>query len=750
MMNSPLSSIFLEESSAGSPLDIRQLLLSVYRYKWIIIALGLVAALSAAFYAHTLVPIYQARATLLIDTEEANVVSIQDVYSTGYKGYEYRQTQYELLRSRNLAERVVRKLELHKDPKYAGSPAGGNSGKKETKSGLDLSFLKPAAFSKPAAPPRPELTAEEKEARLISSLTSMVAGGISVSPVNESNLVALTFQSPDPEFAAQVVNTLADQYIESYLDARLSATRKASEWLTVRLADLKENLKQSEQRLQAYREQEKLVDLQGITTLGAQQIGELNQKYSEAREKRLTAENIKREVERLGNASTEEYLTIPAVQRHELISELKRVESEAQRKVSELGKRYGVKHPTMIAANSDLKSARDELASEVKKVIAGIAKEYQLALSAEESLRAQLEDSKADLRAINRKEFEFQELQREVDTNRQLYDMFFTRMKETNQTGGFEKANARVIDQALVPSAPVSPNRRMIILTGLMGGLILGAGIAALLGLLDNTVKTPDEVKTKLRATLVGAIPLQKVNESGQMEAYWQNHQSQFAEAVRTVRTAVVLSGLDNPVKTIVITSSIPGEGKSSISLNLGAAFAHMEKTLVIGADLRRPTLAAKCDLSPKHPGLSNYVAGSAELDECIAQFGEQSLYVMPAGLIPSNPLEMLSSRKFTEALKVLGERFDRIIIDSAPLQAVSDALILSTYADSVIYVVKADSTSASVARRGLERLAAVNAPVAGVILNEFNIEKASKFYGAENYAYGGYYQADDLMNARR
>ncbi|MCK9505379.1 MAG: polysaccharide biosynthesis tyrosine autokinase [Porticoccaceae bacterium] len=753
-MNSPSpSSMFVEQETANPQLDIKQLLLSVYRHKWIILALGLTSALAAAFYAHTLTPIYQAQASLLIDTEEANVVSIKDVYSTGYQGWEYRQTQYELLRSRNLAERVVRKLELYNNPKYAGLPqsesdkaeSDANSG-----SGFNLSALKPAIFSPPPQKPDAELSDEAKQEKLISQLTSMVAGGISAEPVNESHLVALSFRSDDPELAANVVNTLADQYIESYLDARLSATRKASEWLTVRLADLKTNLKESEQRLQEYREQEKLVDMQGITTLGAQQIGELSLKYSEARDLRLTLESIKREVERLGNARTDQYLTIPAVQRHELISDLRKIESEAQRKVAELSKRYGVKHPKMIAANTDLKSATDELTSEVKKVVAGIGREYQLALRTEESLKEQLEMSKSDLRDINRKEFRFQELQREVDTNRQLYDLFFTRMKETSQTGGFDKANARIIDQALVPSSPVSPNKRLIITVGLMGGILVGAGIAMLLGVLDNTVKTPDEVQTKLKATLLGTLPLQRPGKSGYIDTYWENPQGLYAEAIRTVRTAMVLSGLDNPIKIIVITSSLPGEGKSAAAMNLGAAFAHVEKTLVIGADLRRPSLASKCGVSPKHPGLSNYVAGSAELDECIVHLGQEQLYIMPSGIIPPNPLEVLSSRRFKEALDHLGETFGRIIIDSAPLQAVSDALILSTYADSMIYVVKADSTSATVARRGVQRLVDSGAPLAGVVLNSFNVEKSSKYYGGSEYHYSGYYQSDDQPGGQK
>src|SRR5690606_7207257 len=222
--------------------------------------------------------------------------------------------------------------------------------------------------------------------------------------------------------------------------------------------------------------------LQGISTLGARQIADLSEKYAAAREKRLTAETIRGELQRLGTKSTADYLTMSAIQRHELVGSLKSIEAEAQRKVDELSKRYGVKHPKMIAARSELKSVQDNLTAEVGKVIAGIDREYQLALRTEQSLYEQLEAAKAEYRDVNRMDFQLKELQREVDTSRQLYDLFFTRMKETNQAGGFEKANARVVDAALVPSSPVSPNTRMIITAGMAGGILFGMGIAVLLG----------------------------------------------------------------------------------------------------------------------------------------------------------------------------------------------------------------------------------------------------------------------------
>lgn len=734
-----------KDTELSDQIDIKEVLFALYRQKFAIAGLALLGAIIAFYYATTLQPIYKANGTLLIDRQSSGPSPIQDNYYGGYGDWEFRETQYQLLKSRNLAERVVRKLELHKDPKYASPPKDVEAD--ESRSWFDLSFLKPASYTK--APPTPkELTEEEKEQALVTNLSQMIAGGVGITPVPDSKLVTISYSSADPQFAATVVNTLADQYVESLLDASLQSALKASEWLTVRLEELRENLKASENRLQAYREQEKLVDVQGIATLSTQELSRLNQKYAEARAERQNLALIKREIDDIRRGDPARYLQIPVIQKHPLISPVLEDMSDAERRLEELSKRYGVKHPKIIAAKSEVAAVSGQLKDELQKVLAGINTEYQLAQESERALREQLEASREAVQSINRKEFEVQALQREVDTNRQLYDMFFTRLKETDQIKGLESANSRIIDRALVPGSPSSPNVRMIVMAGILGGVMLGVGVALLLYMIDNTVKTPEEVESKLKARVLGVLPLQKKEKNGFVELYWENHDSIFAEHIRTLRTGLILAGLDKPLKVIVMTSSVPHEGKSIISLDVGAAFSKLEKTLVIGADMRRPSLASKCQFSPRHPGLSNYIAGSAELDECIVNVGEKDLFVMPSGLIPPNPLEMLSSRAFREALDTLKQRFDRIIIDSAPVQAVSDAMILATYADTVCYVVCADTTHASVAKRGIERIRSTAVPVAGVILNRFDAEKASKYYGTGDYGYTSYYQSENAPKA--
>lgn len=725
----------LLRASGDEYIDLARLFRVVMRHKWEILGLAFALALATGLIVFSMEPVYEARASIVLESEEANVVNVEQVYSLGTGSYEYTETQFEILKSRSLAERVVRELKLYEHPAFV------REGEAEVPwYGFNLKSLLPLSKKEPPV----QLTEEEKHEKLVQAVTAQVVDGLTVNPVEYSFIVYLGYEFTDPELAAQIVNAIAQGFIDSNLENRLSGTVQATGWLSERLAELKENLRISEQALQDFREREGLVSVEGVTGLGGSELRVLSQRLEDARKSRIEAQNIKEDVQGMSNPTTEELLTVPAVLQHPLISQLSKEQANAERKVAELAKRYGPLHPKMIAAQSDLTTADEALASEVRKVVSGISREYEIARRNESQLQATWEASKSELQDFNRKEFQLQELQREVDTNRELYDIFFTRMKSVSETGGFEKPHARILDRAMVPGVPVKPNKRLSVTLAFVLGLVIGCAIAILLDILDNTIKSPDEVLDKLHAPLLGVLPKMKMDKHNEFEQFWQRPQSAFAEAVRTIRTGVVLSGLDDPVKVIVVTSTVPGEGKSTVALNLGAALAQMENTLVIGADLRRPSLAQKCELMPNHSGLTHFVSGSAKLEECIEYLPALNLSVMPAGIIPPNPLEMISSKTFVQALEYLRERFDRIVIDSAPVQAVSDALILASNADSVIYVVKADATNATLVQHGISSILASNEPLTGVVLNMFNPDKANARYGsAHYYQYGNYYQSD-------
>jgi succinoglycan biosynthesis transport protein ExoP len=726
------TSQFIEDDE--SSFDLQLLFNIIWARKWPIMGLSVAYSVFSAFMTASEPPVYEAEASLLIEQGEANVVSIQDVYNQGMRGWEYMQTQFELLRSRSLAERVVRRLQLNTLAKFEPRPP------EKHWYDFDLSALKPAGFN--SQPDQPWVMPSE-EAQ-IQGLTDMVAGTVTVEQRGDSNVVSVIYRSDDPQLSATIVNTYLDEFIKSHLDANVESTVQATEWLNERLIDLRDTLKTSEDRLQSFRDEEQLIDLQGITTLSAQEISTLNNRYNESRQKRQELEATVQELREMKDASTEELLSIPDVLNHDLIRTLNQRRLDAERVVNELAQRYGPKHPKMIEAVTQLSSVRMSLDSEVDNVVYGIEREYQVALNTETSSKRQLDETKLDLQDLNRKEFVLKELEREVETNSQLYDVFLTRLKETGEVGIFEAPPARIIDLAQ-GGYQVGPNIRRSAMRGFIMAFALSCGLAMLLYILDNTVKDPSEVEAKLRVPMLGTLPLLKKSKEGRIEEYWDNPQSEFAEAIRTIRTGVVLSSLDTPSKIIVVTSSLPGEGKSTAALNLAASFAQMESTLVIGADLRRPSLARRCNLHARHPGLSNFVSGKNTLEECITDFGEEGLKVMPAGAIPSNPLELLSSNKFRDALELLKTRFDRIIIDSAPVGVVSDAMMLASFADSLIFLVKSDSTAATLARKYINLLIQANDPVTGVVLNYFDPAKSSKYYGTYGNAYTEkYYNTTD------
>jgi succinoglycan biosynthesis transport protein ExoP len=364
-------------------------------------------------------------------------------------------------------------------------------------------------------------------------------------------------------------------------------------------------------------------------------------------------------------------------------------------------------------------------------------------------LEKQFEEAKAKLQQVNRKEFDVQQLDRDVQANRQLYDTFLTRAKQTDVgSGDVQAATARVVDPAIPPGGAIWPDKKRILGTSLLLALLAGIGIAFFLERLDNTLKTGEDVEEKLHEPVLGILPAlrqQGAKRTPPERAFIDQNQSHFAEAIRTVRTSVLLSGLDNPHKCVLVTSSLVGEGKTTVAMNLAFALAHLQKVLLIDADMRRPSLGEMCGFNRDAPGLSNLIAGTASAAECIRKVADSDVHVLPAGIIPPNPLELLSSQKVALLLEKLGNIYERIVIDSAPAQIVSDPLVLAQHANAVIYVAKADVTPYQVVSAGIKRLLEVDAPVIGVVLNRVDLEKVAKYgkygYYKQYYANYGYYR---------
>jgi capsular exopolysaccharide synthesis family protein len=693
--------------------------------KWAILGLAFTLSLVATLVVFAMKPVYSASTTILIESQQAKAVSIEEVYGLNTGAKEYFLTQFEILKSHDIATKVIEQLNLRNHPEFDPDQQSSLLPK------FSLSALLPSG-------PSEQKSDELIEAEIMSAIVTKFVDQLTISPVRNTQLVNVSFESTSPKLAAAVANTMASVYINSHLEAKLDATRQAATWLGERIEGLKDKLDASEQRLQTYRDKEGLVDVSGVKTLNEQELNELTTRFVEVRRERSRAENIYKQVGSLKNKTPEELMSVPAVLQHPLIHKLQEQESAAKSDMANLAKRYGPKHPKMIAANSRLDTTISELKKQAVSVVAGIRKEYEVAQRNEQDIATQLATSKKEVGAINKKEFKLRELEREAQTNRKLYDLFFTRTQETNESSGFQSAHARVVDKALAPVKPVKPKKGLIIIIAFILGGMLGVVIAFLLDALDSTLKSPADVQDRLHQPLLGILPILNDKDGSPITVYKDKPQSMFSEAVKTIRTGMVLSGIDNPHKITIVTSTSPGEGKSTVSLNLTQSLAQMESVLLIDADMRRPTVATSFNLPQGSPGLSNLVAGTSPLERCV--YKQDGFDIIPAGVIPSNPLELISSKAFKEILLSLSEQYDRIIIDSAPVQAVSDSLILSTMADSIIYTIRANSTPHRAVSAGIARFTHSNLPLTGLVLNRVDTEQLEKYSYGNGAYYNGYY----------
>ena len=698
---------------------------SISKHKWS--ALGLAAAISllTTLVVYAIQPTYRSTATLMLESTKSKVVSIEELYSSQNSGREYYQTQVEILKSEDLARRIVTRMKLVDHPVM--DPRQQQSG------GFSLDKLLPASWqNSDAAPPSPEA--------LQAAVVDRFKKELSVELVRNSQLIKISYQSPDKEFAAMAANWVAEGFIEADMDARLAMTQKAGAWLTERLTGLRRKLEESERALQQFRERERIIDAKGVAQSGAsKQLESLSEGLVSARHKKAEAEAAYLQVQAAQRAKAD-IESIPAIQKSSLYAQLKGVETAAESRLADAAKKYGPEHPRRQTAEAEFRAARENTRRQIDTIIVSITKEYELARAQEGAVERALAQSKGDILGMNRKEYELGVLEREVASNKSLYEMFTTRMKETNVAGDLQSPIARVVDPAVVRAAPYSPKKLGIIGIAAIVGLILGLMLALLLEYLDNTIKTAEDVDIKLHQSLLGQLPRIKGKiAAGDLQiAFIEDKDPGFSEEIRSIRTGVMLSSIDSPHKVLLVTSSTPGEGKTSVATNIALALGQVRKVCLIDADMRRPTVAKVLGVNSNSKGLANLVSGSDPTSECMHYNKELGIHIIPSGVVPPNPLELLSSIRFAEAIKWLEDSFDVVIIDSPPIQLVSDPLLLSQFAHSVIYVVKADSTPYQVALGGLQRLREANAHILGVIINQIDREKSDRYYGYGKYsAYG-------------
>jgi polysaccharide biosynthesis transport protein len=706
----------------------------LYKRRWIAIPVFLLVFVVGAVNAVRQTPVYRARTQLMIQKDSPTVATLDQMFQTqdGWYNDEFYQTQYRILQSRSLAKRTLDELNLW------NAPLGNTPPPKASLDPLSLArrglsavlqfarsqFGGDAPAPVPAEPPAADETASQ------SAKIDQFKGGLSVEPVRNSRLVDILYTSPDPIFAAQAANAIAKAYIAQSMEFRFSESKEAADWLSERLTEQRKAVEASEAALQAYREQNGAITVaDSASNIVVQRLTDLNAALTKAKTERINKEALYNQLRTAEANGTLE--TFPAVLSNDYIQKLRADMADLQRQQAQLAERYGERHAEMIKIRTAIQVAEAKFAGELGKVVESVRNEYQAAVSEENSLQSALNGQKAEALSLNRKGIEYGVLQREVESNRQIYESLMQRTKETDISSERKSTNIRVVDSAEVPRAPIAPNLQRSVMLSFIAGLTLSLGLVFFVDYLDSRLKTPQDLKTHLGVPFLGLIPAVSRNKDTANPLLTDGSLGSFSEAFKTVRTNVLFSSADDGLRTLVVTSAGPGEGKSICSANIAITLAQAgQRVLLVDADMRRPRVHEIFDIR-EEPGLSNLLTGNAKASEAVQKSSVPGLWLMPAGHIPPNPAELLGSPRFVDFIGALEDHFDWVVLDTPPVLVVADSMIVGNRATGVVFVVGADQTSRSAARTAIEQLTGANVNVIGSVLNKADVHRHSHYYGS-------------------
>jgi len=707
----------------------------VVKRRHVAIAVFAAIFLAAAVYSFTATPLYEGRVQLLIEADNPNVVNFAEVIDEAQSRQDYYQTQYKLLQSRSLAKKTLEGLKLWENPELNPSAAPrrlsiGNAFRGSVAWVMSLGGSKAVA----------EVPAPEETAAQVKAIDAFL-DRLSVTPVRNSRLVEVSFRSQDPVLATKVANAIAQTYIEQNLDFRFTASRDASEWLGQQLAEQRQQVEAAETALQQYRERNDALSVEDRQNIVVQKLADLNSAVTKAKTDRLLKESMYRQLAAIEHdpAALD---TFPAILANQFIQQQKTELASLQRQRAQLAEKLGERHPEMLRIQSAIQASQMKLEGEIAKVVQGVRTEYQAARAQEQSLASALDAQKGEALLMNRKAIDYGVLERDVESSKQIYQSLLQRAKETGVSGALKTSNIRVVDAADVSNEPVSPRRMLNLLIGLLGGALCGIGVAFFFEYMDDRIKSPEELESQLGLPSVGLIP--RLTGKAASEPLINNGvPANFSEAFRGLRTNVMFSFAEQGARSIVVTSTGPGEGKTTVACNLAMGMAMAgQRVLLIDADMRRPRVHEALKVQ-REPGLSNLLVGAAKANEVMRTTTVPNLYVLPAGTTPPNPAELLGSKRFADLLQSLRDHFDLVVIDTPPVMAVTDAAVIGYRATGVLFVAAADVTNRHAAQTALDQLEHARVRFLGAVLNRVDLE-GNPYYYAKYYRkeYAGYYSA--------
>jgi succinoglycan biosynthesis transport protein ExoP len=717
-------------SNPDSELSIVHYLQILYRRRYIATTAFLVVVLSVALVTFTSPRIFESSARILIERDDPKVVSFEQVLQSNEYD-DYYETQYTILRSRRLARRVIESLDLWSHPHFNKPPSFSVT------AFLVAPVYRVADWFAPPTPPQPS---DASETRQQTSVIDQFLGDMSVAPVRYSRLVDLKFRSGDPGLTARVANAIADAYIKETLELRTTTTKEASNFLNDQLAEQRKKLESSEQALQAYRERNDLVSLEERQNIVVQRLEDLNAAVTKANASRIQKEAAYNQVKvALDNPAAVD--SIPAILSNAFVQQQKTELAQLQRQRAQLSEKLGPSHPDMVKIGLAIQNAETRIQAEIARIVQAMRSEYEAALVEEKTLAAALNQQKQEAQGLNRTSIQYSVLQRDATANRQMFETLLQRTQETGVAEELPTGNIRVVDPAEVPGGPVAPDIFNNLLMGALFGLTLAVGLAFVFEYADDRIKNPDELKKHLGLPFLGMVPALFDRSAASPLISDPNVSAVFSESFRSIRTNVLFSSTDEGGRVVVITSSMPGEGKTAVSSNLSVALAQAgHRVLLMDVDMRKPRVHEVFRRAIA-PGLSNLLVGNASASETIYDSGVPGLWLMPAGTLPPNPAELIGSKRFRDFTAFLLQHFDWVIADTPPVMAVTDATIAGNMAHGVLFVVGAEMTSRRIAQRAVEQLELGQSKFLGTVLNRVDLEH-NHYYYSRYYrpSYAGYY----------
>jgi len=672
--------IDVPRKAAGDDIVILDLIRVLRRSVWLMAAVVAASVATAVAYNRLATPYYEARARVLVEPNSQDVAPFR--LSTQDQGrVDYFVTQFEVLRSRSLARKTLERLEL--------------------------------------------LSADRG---IQSTQVNEFLAGLTVLPVRsdmgESRVINLTVQSEDPERAMRLVNGLAQTYVEQNLDTRRQGSLDASESLNQRLAELKRLANASETALQQYREKQNSVAMGDQQNVVVQRLAQRNASATTARLERLEKQAVYQQLTDIQQSGSP-LDTFSPILTNSFIQGLKSEIAALRKEQVQLADRLGELHPDLIKVNTAIANAERRLNDEMAKIVQGIRNDYEAAQDKERRMTAALEGQKRELLSLNKQSIEFGELQRDAASTQQMFEAVRQRVKETELGSELQSNNARVLDAAEVPRTPIWPRRQLNLLIALLGGGFLAVGLAFGVEYANPRITRADDIAQALGLPLLGAVPQVRgwENRPVSLDALPPSVQ----EALRSIRTRIFLSPLAAG-RSIAVTSSIAGEGKSMVASNLAASMARGgRRVLLVDADFRRPQLHRTFN-TPRSPGLSEVLRGDVKVDAASVESAVPGLFILPAGVSVGNP-DLLDNERLRILIQSFSQLFDVVVLDSPPVLAVADAAIIANAASSVVFVVGSGTTTREAARVATDRLTAVQAQVVGVVLNKAKDDSGTSPY---------------------